>query len=109
MNIKQITRTVLKFRDARDWKQFHTSKDIALSLLIEASEYAQLLQFKSDKQVASLDKKDLERELADVLYWVVLAAHDHGIDLGSAFKKKMRENKKKYPIKKFKGSNRKYK
>lgn len=109
MTLEDLTKVILKFRDARDWEQFHTPKDIALSLLIEASEYAQLLQFKSEKELATLDKNELARELADVLYWVLLAAHNHGVDLSAAFKKKMRENRKKYPVKKFKGSNKKYK
>ena len=108
MTLEEITKAILKFRDARNWKQFHTPKDIALSLLIEASEYAELLQFKSETQLADLDRTEVARELADVLYWVVLAAHEQGIDLSAAFKRKMRENNKKYPVEKFKNSNKKY-
>lgn len=108
MTVKSMTKRVVTFRDSREWKQFHSAKDCALSLLIEASEYAQLLQFKTAEQLQGTDKTEHARELADVLYWVLLIAHDQGIDLEQAFTKKMRENERKYPIKKFKGSNRKY-
>jgi len=111
MKIKDLTKKIVAFRDARDWAQFHTPKDVALSLLIEAGEYAQLLQFKTETQLAkfsSADKKNCGRELADVLYWVLLAAHENGVDLEKAFVEKMKENEKKYPSKTFRGSNKKY-
>jgi NTP pyrophosphatase (non-canonical NTP hydrolase) len=108
MSLKRIEREILKFRDQRDWAQFHTHKDVALSLLIEASEYAQLIQFKSPKQIEQIKRTELSHELADVLYWLVLAAQQHGINLEKAFAAKMRINRRKYPIKKFKGSNKKY-
>lgn len=102
---------IVTFRDERDWRQFHKPKDIALSLMLEAGEVGEIFQFKSEEEIA----RDLEgvrarvgEELSDVLYWTLLMAHDMGIDLESAFEKKMVKNKEKYPVEKAKGSNRKY-
>jgi dCTP diphosphatase len=107
--IQQIT----CFRDARDWKQFHTPKDMALSLMIEAAELGELFQWKSTEQTeVSItnpeNKNQFGRELADVLYWVLLLSHDLGIDLEAAFRAKMDENEKKYPVELSRGRSTKY-
>ncbi len=110
-DLKSLSEHVVSFRDARDWKQFHTPKDIALSLMLEAGEVAELFQFKSDAETAQTIEKikpTLGEELSDVLYWTLLMAHDCGIDLEEAFSKKMERNAQKYPVEKAKGSNRKY-
>jgi len=110
-NLQEITQRIVDFRDARDWKQFHGLKDIALSLMLEAGEVGEIFQFKSDAEVeAKLDglKERLGDELSDVLYWTLLMAHDSGVDLQSAFERKMARNEEKYPLEKAKGSNKKY-
>jgi dCTP diphosphatase len=109
--LTELTQCIVAFRDARDWKQFHGLKDIALSMMLEAGEVAEIFQFKNDKEVAEkLDglKERIGEELSDVLYWTLLMAHDSGIDLDKAFERKMARNESKYPVEKARGSNRKY-
>lgn len=110
-NLPDLTRRIIAFRDERDWKQFHKPKDMALSLMLESAEVAELFQWKSDVEIErtlSEKRNALGRELADVLYWTLLLAHDAGIDLASAFESKMAENEKKYPVELARGSNKKY-
>lgn len=110
-NLSELTQRVIEFRDKRDWKQFHTPKDMALSLTLEAAEVLELFQWVKDAAAAehaNSVKDKLAHELSDVLYWVLLMAHDFKIDLESAFAEKMALNEKKYPAEKFRGSSEKY-
>ena len=109
--LQEITTQIVSFRDARDWKQFHGLKDIALSMMLEAGEVGEIFQFKTDTEIAdTLDslKERLGDELSDVLYWTLLMAHDSGVKLEEAFARKMARNEAKYPLEKAKGNNRKY-
>jgi len=109
--MKKLTEQVVKFRDARNWKQFHNPKDCAISLSLEASEVLEHFQWKNTEEMAEhikKNKKEIEKELADVLYWVLLMSNDLGIDIEKAFNLKMKENNKKYPVKKAKGKHNKY-
>jgi NTP pyrophosphatase (non-canonical NTP hydrolase) len=111
INLRELTQKVVSFRDARDWKQFHNVKDIALSLMLEAGEVGEIFQFKGEREldaVVEQKRAQLGEELSDVLYWVLLMAHDAGIDLEQAFEKKLKHNEEKYPVEKSKGSNKKY-
>jgi dCTP diphosphatase len=106
-----LSARIVAFRDERDWKQFHNPKDQALSLVLEAAELMELMQWKNgDELEAHLTAKrdDLSDELADVLGWVLLIAHDRGIDLVDAFDKKLAKNHAKYPRDQVKGSAAKY-
>jgi len=94
---------ILKFRNDRNWKQFHTPKDMAISLLLEASELLECYQWNKEA-----DQKNIERELADILYWVLLISHDLNIDVYEALLNKMIENEKKYPVDKSKNKCNKY-
>ncbi len=108
---KELEKEIITFRDARDWKQFHNPKDVALSLVLEAAEVMEHFQWKNkeemEKYVVSA-KQEIGEELADVLYWVLLMGHDLKIDVPAALAKKMKINKKKYPVKKAKGRHTKY-
>ena len=109
--LDELTARILEFRDARDWKRFHTPKDMALSLALEAAEVLELTQWRNGADLdAHLARKRREvgDELSDVLYWVLLLAHDLGIDLARAFARKMASNARKYPVRTSKGSARKY-
>jgi dCTP diphosphatase len=109
--IKELTEQVVSFRDARDWKQFHRPKDMALSLMLEAAEVGEVFQWKSDDQITlerDAIREKLERELSDVLYWVLLMAHDSEIQLEQAFQRKLFENEHKYPVELSRGSSKKY-
>lgn len=111
MTLNELTEQIVEFRDDREWKQFHTPKDIAISLLLEASELLEITQWKNgDVLDAHLtDNKDaLGDELVDVLYYTLLLAHDQQIDLAVAFERKMARNAEKYPIDLARGSSTKY-
>ena len=111
MDINALTKQIIEFRNERNWQQFHKPKDMALSLVLESTELLEHFQWKSEPEAdthVSQESKALGEELADVLYWTLLMAHDFGIDLSQAFARKMVINKEKYPVDKFKGSNRKY-
>lgn len=96
---------LVKFRDDRDWTQFHNSKDLALAISIEAAELNELFLWKKPHQVS---KKNIEEELADIFAFALLLARKHNVDVPSAIRKKMRKNGKKYPVVLAKGNARKY-
>lgn len=110
-DLADLQARVIKFRDARDWEQFHNPKDLAVSLLLEAAEFLEHFQWKSSDEIKSHLKgkgSDVSEELMDVLYWVLLIAHDLKIDIPKEFDRKMRQNESKYPIAKAKGRHTKY-
>jgi len=109
--IKNITKKIIEFRDKRDWKQFHNPKDLAISLNLEASELLEHFQWKNENEINEYLKKNkthVAEELADIMYWVLLISNDLKIDIIKSLEIKMNKNKKKYPIKKSKGNNKKY-
>lgn len=109
--MEELTKRIVKFRDDRDWKQFHNPKDCAISLSLEAGELLEHFQWKSKEEVDEYlkkNKKEVGKELFDVLSWVLLLSHDLNIDLNKIAELKLKENAKKYPIKKSKGKHTKY-
>lgn len=110
-DLEKLTESIIKFRDERDWKQFHNAKDLALSLTLEAAEVLEHFQWKSKEEIEvyiKTNKKEIGEELADVFYWVLLMSHDLKIDIKKAVSEKMRQNAKKYPVSKSKGKHTKY-
>lgn len=99
---------ILKFRDDRDWKQFHNPKDLAISLSLEASELLEVFQW-SGADIICEDKKDkIAEELADVVNYCVLMADVCNLDLDEIVQKKIAVNNEKYPVNKAKGKSDKY-
>lgn len=110
-DIKTLIKKVVKFRDARDWKQFHNPKDSSIALQLEASEVLEQFRWQNKEEMeeyVKTHKKELGDELADVLFWVLLLSNDLKIDITKAFNSKMKQNNKKYPISKSKGRHTKY-
>ena len=110
-DIIKLQNKVIKFRDERDWKQFHNPKDMAISLSLEASEFLEHFQWKNQTEIDHMlknDKAGMAEELADVLHWVLLIANDLDIDLATTLEAKLKKNEKKYPIEKAKGNHKKY-
>ena len=108
---EQLQNEIVAFRDERNWKQFHTIKDMLISLTLEVSELMEHFQWKSDSEIEAhiAECSDaIGEEVADVLYWVLLLAHDMNIPLEKSFKKKMQKNREKYPAGKARDSNEKY-
>lgn len=110
-DIKELVEKIVKFRDERNWKQFHNPKDLAIDLSLEASEVLQLFLWKSDKEMEEFvksRKEDIADELADVMNCLLLLAHDADIDLVEACRKKNVKNEAKYPVEKSRGNHKKY-
>lgn len=109
--LSELTKIATRFRDEREWRQFHTPKELAIQLILEAGELLELMQWKNGEQLGDhlqQKREDVADELSDVLHAVVLIADEMGIDLGEAFKAKMEKNALKYPVAKARGSAKKY-
>lgn len=104
-NIKEITEILLKFRDERDWVQFHTAKDLALALNIEAGELLEAFLWKSSEQA---DIGKVKEELADVIAFAFLLAEKYDLDVKQIVMEKMEKNALKYPVEKARGVAKKY-
>ena len=99
---------ILKFRDDRDWKQFHNPKDLAISISLEAAELLEVFQW-SGADVSNEGKQDkIKEELADVVNYCVLMADACELDLDEIVQEKIKINERKYPVEKAKGSRDKY-
>ena len=108
-----LTATLLEFRDARDWQQFHSLRNLITSLNLEAAELLELTQWKSDAEVEALPgdpaaREALSDECADILLYLLLIANTAGIDLAEAGRAKLIKNAQKYPVEKSFGSRAKY-
>ena len=109
--LTNMQKRIVDFRDARDWKQFHNPKDMAISLSLEAAELLEHFQWKDSKEINDYVKKNkpaIADELVDVMYWVLLMANDIDVDITECFEKKMKHNESKYSIEKARGNHKKY-
>lgn len=112
-DINAIKIKLLQFRDERNWQQFHTLKNLIISLNLESAELLELTQWKSDDELAGLRADEgfqqaLKDECADVLLYLLLIADHAGIDLLSAAEEKIRKNADRYPVEQAYGSAEKY-
>ncbi|MBA3970859.1 MAG: nucleotide pyrophosphohydrolase [Bacteroidetes bacterium] len=107
-DIKEITEALVKFRDERDWSQFHSTKNLAIALSIEASELNEIFLWKDIAESESVDKEKIEEELADIFAYAFLLAEKHQFDVTQIVLDKIKRNGEKYPVDKAKGSAKKY-
>lgn len=107
-SIKELQSRITKFRDDRDWKQFHNPKDLAISISLEAGELLEIFQWSGSDTSADGKKEKIEEELADVMMYSFLMADRMGLDVEAIIKKKIETNNKKYPIEKAYGKADKY-
>lgn len=109
-SIKELTEKIVAFRDARNWKQFHNPKDLAISISLEAAELLEVFQWSGSDTSADTDKKlaKVKEELADVLIYVFLMGNDLGLDIPEIVNNKIDENNRKYPAEKAYGKADKY-
>lgn len=110
---QSLVERLIAFRDARDWKRFHSLKDLMLSLNLEASEILELAQWKKDDEVEALIGDPaftgkLADEAADVFIYLLLICERAGIDLIAAAEAKIDKNAAKYPVEKARGNAKKY-
>lgn len=104
-DLNLLVKEIVKFRNERDWSQFHNSKDLAIALSVEASELLELFLWKKNEDF-NLDK--LKDELADVLMYAFLLADKHDLDIHQIVLDKIKKNADKYPVDKAKGNATKY-
>lgn len=104
-DIEEITQELLKFRNERDWEQFHNPKDLALAINVEAGELLELFLWKNSEN-ANTEK--IKEELADVFAYAFLLAEKYKLDVKEIILDKISKNGEKYPIEKAKGTAKKY-
>jgi len=110
-DIKNIIEKIKKFRDDRDWMQFHDPKNMAVSIMLEASELLEHFQWKTIEEVETYAKQnhnEIKDEIADIALYLFELADNLGIDLINAMEQKLAKNEIKYPIEKAKGNAKKY-
>ncbi len=112
-SLRTLEAAAIRFRDERDWAQFHRPKDLALGLAIEAAELGELFLWKEadaiDRALAEAEFRDrLSDELADIQIFLLYLAHSAGVDLGAAVERKLAKNAAKYPVEKARGRAEKY-
>jgi NTP pyrophosphatase (non-canonical NTP hydrolase) len=103
--VEFLTNELIKFRDDRDWEQFHNPKDLALALSIESNELLEQFLWKSYEEA---DKEKIKEELADVFSYGLLLAEKYNFKIEEILLEKIEKNTKKYPIEKSKGNAKKY-
>lgn len=107
----ELKQKIRKFRDERDWKQFHNPKDLSISIVLEASELLEHFQWKDLKEVENkvkTDQESIEEEMADIYIYLLELSDVLGLDLIKAAEKKLEKNAEKYPVEKSRGNAKKY-
>ena len=110
-DLEYILNKIKKFRDERDWMQFHDPKNMAISIILEASELLEHFQWKTKAEVEEHIKKNrvrVEEEIADIALYLFELADNLDINLLKVMEKKIKENARKYPVDKAKGNAKKY-
>ena len=109
--IAELTADIRAFRDARDWKQLHNPKELAVAITAEAGELLQHFVWQnpeqSDRRVVER-RSEIASEIADVAILLFELADNSGIDVAAAIREKLARNEERYPVGKAKGSNAKY-
>jgi NTP pyrophosphatase (non-canonical NTP hydrolase) len=109
--LDSIVKKILEFRDERDWSQFHSPKNLAEAINIEAAELLEIFLWMTTEQSRRLDKLEIQHvknELADIFIFSTYLCHQFDIDLLDAVDEKIEQNSVKYPVSKSKGSSKKY-
>jgi len=111
MNLPELLNQIRKFRDERDWAQFHNPKDMATAIAIEASELQEIFLWKTGDEIDQTTvakRPEIQDELADIAVYLLELADNLDIDLEAAITAKLDKNASKYPVEKARGSNAKY-
>lgn len=109
--MKRLLETIRKFAADRDWEQFHTPKNLAMAMSVEAAEVVELFQWLTESQSRELSRDQREHladELADTFVYLLKLGDCFGIDLVEAAQRKMKKDALKYPVEKARGSAKKY-
>jgi NTP pyrophosphatase (non-canonical NTP hydrolase) len=104
-DLEIIINELIKFRNERDWEQFHNPKDLALAISIESAELLELFLWKNAEDA---NPEKVKEELADIFSFSFLLAQKYGFDLKEIIMDKIKTNGEKYPVDKAKGISKKY-
>jgi NTP pyrophosphatase (non-canonical NTP hydrolase) len=107
----ELVKRLLEFRRERDWEQFHTAKNLAGSIVIEASELLEKYQWAADAEIGTISaerRSEIADEIADIAILLTYLAHDLSLDFESIVTTKLQRNGEKYPVGKSKGKATKY-
>ena len=102
--MKTTFEKILEFRDQRDWKKYHSEKDLAISISLEASELLENFQWKSSEEAIAETKQNIKEEMADIFIYLVQLADKMEIDFEEEVNKKLAKNALKYPINREEGT-----
>ncbi|MFY9116079.1 MAG: nucleotide pyrophosphohydrolase [Bacteroidales bacterium] len=105
---ENVIKKLIDFRNDRDWEQFHDARNLALALMLEASELNELFLWKKESEIEEIDTNRLKEELADVLTYAFLIAEKFNLDIFQIVEDKIKVNNLKYPLEKSKGTAKKY-
>ena len=105
---QELIQEIISFRDARNWKQFHTPKDLAVSLSLEAAELLEVFQWSGTDLYCESKIDKIKEELADIFNYAVLMADACNLDINEIVREKIRRNNEKYPVEKSYGNAKKY-
>ncbi len=108
MTFDEVSRDILRFRDERDWTQFHNPKDLAISVSLEAAELLECFQWSGADLECADRETHMEEELADVMIYCVMLADRLRVDPVEAMRRKLGQDESKYPVKKARGRSSKY-
>lgn len=106
--IEEITNELIKFRNERNWAQFHDSKNLAVALSIEAAELNEIFLWKDLAESEQVNREKIKEELADIFAYAFLMAEKHRLDVKQIVLDKIKRNGEKYPVDKAKGIAKKY-
>ena len=110
-SLDQLAQRLCAFAQARNWGQFHSPKNLASALIVEAGELLEHFQWLTEDQSRNLDavkKQEVAMEMADVLLYLIQMGNELGVNLVDAAQQKIDLNDKKYPVDQAKGSSKKY-
>ncbi|WP_160725006.1 nucleotide pyrophosphohydrolase [Bacillus sp. USDA818B3_A] len=98
--MKEIQKKILSFRDERDWKKYHSEKDLAISISLEASELLENFQWKTSEEALAESRENIKDEIADIFIYLIQLADKMEINLEEEVARKLIKNAEKYPVKK---------
>lgn len=105
---KELVEKILQFRDDRNWKQFHTPKDLAISISLEAAELLENFQWSGSDTAVLENKENMAEELADIMIYCLYMADVLGLDMEQVIAHKLAKNAEKYEVDKAYGNKDKY-
>ncbi len=111
--VEDLKNIIKNFCEEREWDQFHHAKDLGIGIVTEAAELIDLFRFKTNEEIDAMffheqKRERISEEVSDIFFFLLRFAQKNNLDLTEELKKKLLKNNEKYPVDKFKGSNKKY-